>query len=272
MRLLTLRSILVATDLGDGSQSAIRTAASLARLTEAAIHLVQVTDTSGPDGTTRLREHFESGLADAPEPETVAVIPGDPAEVIVEHAAGSEADAIILGPHRTAGGGGVLGSTAARVVRTARCPCLVAATELHLPLERVLAPIDLSATDVGALSVALSWASALRPPQGQSQLTALHVARHPTHQDERVVHDQVQRARELAGGIARVEIRETIASGDPGDVILRAANADGSHLLVIGTRRTVGSSELGSVSSAVARSTPCPLLLVPPTTLAAHAT
>lgn len=269
MRLLTLKSILVATDLGEASRPALRTAARLASLAGARLHLLHVANSPSADGDTRLREHLRLVAPDAPEPETARAIPGSPAAAIVEHAVRVEADAVILGPHRRGGTGGEMGSTAASVVRTAPCPCLVAATDLRLPLERVVVPIDLSGAARGALSVALSWASALRPPGGRSHLTALHVVPGPVEATaEEAVHEAVGWARSRAGGAAQVEIRETITPGsDPAEEILRGAAAGSADLLVMGTRGMVDTAGgLGSVSAAVARATSCSLLLVPPAT------
>jgi nucleotide-binding universal stress UspA family protein len=80
------------------------------------------------------------------------------------------------------------------------------------------------------------------------------------------VSEEVRRARARAGGAAHVEIREVVAPGsDPVEEILRAAVSEPADLLVMGTSGMAGTaSGFGSVSAAVARTTPCPLLLVPP--------
>ena len=76
----------------------------------------------------------------------------------------------------------------------------------------------------------------------------------------------MQRARARAGGAAFVEIHERLGSGaGPAEEILRRAALDAADLLAVGTLGAgEPSSGLGSVSAAVARATPCPLLLVPP--------
>jgi nucleotide-binding universal stress UspA family protein len=268
MWLLTLKSIVVATDLDEASKPALRTAARLAPLAGASLHLLQVAAEPSPDGRARLREYFRHTVPDAPEPDGVEVIVGVPADSIVEYAGLVDADAVILGPHRRGDATGEMGGTAASVVRLAPCPCLIAATELSLPLQRVVAPIDLSEIAGGALSVAISWASALRPRGAEAHVTALHLAPDPASPTvDREVHEEVRRARARAGGAARVEIREEIAPGDAAEGILHAAAAGRADLLVMGTRGATGAaSGLGSVSAAVARATPCPLLLVPPAT------
>lgn len=269
MRLLTLRSVLVATDLDESSSSALRTAARLATLADARLHLVHVADRPVPGDEARLRALFEKIAPDAPRPESAQVVYGMPTQAILDRAAAVDADVVILGPHRReAGQTGELGSTAASIVRTAPCPCLVTATELRLPLERVVAAIDLSEASSGVLSVALTWASALRPREEKAWIAALHVAPNPGEDAVRRVREEVQQARARARGAAFVEIDERQGAGsDPAGEIVRRAASDSADLLVVGTRGAdLPASGLGSVSAAVARATPCPLLLVPPAT------
>jgi nucleotide-binding universal stress UspA family protein len=118
------------------------------------------------------------------------------------------------------------------------------------------------------LSVALSWASALRPRSGRAWLAALHVASDPGEDTARRVGEEVQRARARAGGASFVEIDQRSGRGSaPAEEILRLAASDSADLLVLGTRGAEPpASGLGSVSAAVARAAPCPLLLVPPAT------
>lgn len=267
MRLLILRSILVATDLSETSRPALRTAVRLAPLAGASLHVLHVAESPQADNETRLVEHFRKAAPDAADPTSVRVTFGPPASAIVEHAIECGADAIILGAHRRQTPGGPPGSTARRVVRTASCSCLVAARELRLPLEHVLAPIDVSDIAGGALSLALSWASALRVPGQKADLVVLHVtAGSDSAAARESVHEQVSRGRQRAPDAAQVEIRERIVQDqDPARGILREAATSAADLLVMGTRTTDDESqELGSVSAAVVRETPCPLLLVPP--------
>jgi nucleotide-binding universal stress UspA family protein len=269
---LRLRSILVATDLGPTSEPALRTAARLGPLAGAELHLLHATDTAIANGAGRVEEQLRLAADDAPEAASVRVGSGDPAATILERAEQVAADVIILGPHRRPDAGGEMGSTAAAVVRGARCPCLVAATDLSLPLEGVTVPIDLSEATEGTLMVALSWASALRPRTGTAAVVALHVAPGSDPAVTQAVRDVVARARERVGGSAHVEIRERVAPGsDPAAEILRHLRGEGGDLVVMGTRRADAAvSGLGSVSAAVARATTRPLLLVPPVTWAAR--
>ena len=102
--------------------------------------------------------------------------------------------------------------------------------------------------------------------QGKARLTALHVTADPGEDTVRRVREEVQRARARAHGASFVEIDERSGAGsEPAEEILRHAASDAADLLVVGTRGAdLPAAGLGSVSAAVARETPCPLLLVPP--------
>lgn len=267
MWLLRLRSVLVATALDPTSRPALLAGARLAPLAGAELHLLHAADSAIAGGAGRLEEELRLASAEA-RASSVCVSSGDPATAILERADRVAADVIVVGPHRRSEAGGEMGGTAAAVVRGARCPCLVAATELRLPLERVTVPIDLSEVAAGTLSVALSWATALRPRTGTATVVALHIA--PGHDPAmtKAVREEAARARARAGGSTHVEIREVIAPGhDPATEILRHLRREPGDLVVMGTRGADAADfGLGSVSAAVARATLCPLLLVPPAT------
>lgn len=274
MRLLTLRSLLVATDLEGGSVPALRSAARLSALSGAELHLLHVSETPLRDGVDRLREEYARAAPNGPGLVTVEILSGSAPAAIVDQAARLGAEAIVLGPHRRgAGRSEGMGSTASAVVRSARCPCLVAAAELNLPLEQVLAAVDLSRVAKGTLNVALSWASALRPRGRPAILTALHVDLESGNANDGGISAKVERTRRESGEAAHVEVRTKITPGtDAAQSILEAASAGSVDLLVMGTRRASHDpDELGSVSAAVARATVCPLLLVPPSMAATAA-
>lgn len=270
MQLLALNAVLVTTDLNESSLPALRTAARLAPIAGASLHLLHVTGNHSADEEARLAEHFRMAAPDSAGPDDVCVVMGLPAPAIVSHARAVGADVVILGPHRhVAEPARPLGSTAASVVRASHCPCLVAAAELRLPLERVLVAVDDSESAHRALSVGLCWASALRPRGTNVTLSVLHVA-HPGTASSALdgVRHMVGQARDLARDYGRVDVSERIVTaGDPASAILEEAASAGPDLLVMGTRQTLHAvPELGSVSAAVTQATPCPLLLVPPGT------
>ena len=79
MRLLTLRSVLVATDLHEGSRPALRTAAELARLAGARLHLLHVSAGPMPDGAALVEAQYALVAPGGPAPGSVRALPGTPA-------------------------------------------------------------------------------------------------------------------------------------------------------------------------------------------------
>jgi nucleotide-binding universal stress UspA family protein len=193
------------------------------------------------------------------------------------------ADVIVVGPHRERLHGTPvhsLGGTARAIAERAYAPCLIAANALHLPLERVVVPIDLSDTARGALLVGLSWASALRAGtigDGATTLTVLHVD---------TVDEDIDRAstssfdreiailREDAADWAGVLVRGTRQkSDDAAQAVADYASDGGADLVVLGTRGhgLDDLARLGSVSAAITTRVRIPMLLVPPAVWRAHA-
>jgi nucleotide-binding universal stress UspA family protein len=268
----------------------------LAAAASAPLHLVHVASSSvAPESTTRSerleREHAIGEIVQRAGLELRDVslhLPvGDPAHIIRSLADWIRADVIVLGRHRDrADGRREMGSTALRVVTHSWAPCLILSRPIRLPLERVLAPVDMSDASRGALVVALSWASALRgagatagaAPADEVNLTALYVDNSGLTFDGEVPPNQsldtaVRRLRDDAGAWATVTIRGATTSGaDVASTIADYAMEHHSDLVVLGTRG-VGLDDvgrLGSVSLDVARRVDLPLLLVPPAMWSTH--
>lgn len=267
MRLLTLRRILVASDLEESSLPALHTAAELASLAGAELHLLHVAEKEPAAAEVLLREQARQACG-ASQLSSVRVATGSAATGVVEHAHGIGADVIVVGPHRRRGEErGGLGSTATRIVQNASSPCLIATEVLRLPLERVMVPTDLSEAARGALAVAVSWGLALRPPRSEAELIALHVLpRDPDPEVAAEVRREVEQVRARAGRAAAVRVREMVVTAeDPAREIVQRAAESLADLVVMGTSGAAGAaSRFGSVSAGVARATPRPLLLVPP--------
>lgn len=261
MHLLTLRKILVATDLTDTSLSATQTARELAAASGAELHVVHAGSAS---------EQHVLGHAGLREGEArVHVVPGNPEAAIQTLALQLDADVIILGSRsKGASHEQVLGSTAMSVVTNAPTPCLVLGHPLKLPIERVLAPVDLSDTARGALIVALQWASALRPTHARTShpcvLTAMYVYMNDDDATAmRALDAEFGRIREDAGDWAGVMVERVVESSSH---VAEAIAARGSDLTVLGTRGAGSDSgrRLGSVAAGVLGRTNAPVLLVPP--------
>jgi nucleotide-binding universal stress UspA family protein len=78
---------------------------------------------------------------------------------------------------------------------------------------------------------------------------------------EQLAQELVERGRE-----AGVEVSFLIWTGDPGDMIVEAAEAEHADMILVGShgRGAVGRLFLGSVSEHVVRNAPCPVLVVRP--------
>jgi len=289
MELLHLRVVLAAIDADDSASNVLRSAHELASAAGASLHVVNVAPMGSKhqsassaedvrsEAMTRLLDRVGLTASDVPR----HLLSGDPAHLIRSLADKLGADVIVLGRHRgrradTRG----LGSTALAVVTNSWAPCLVLSSDMRLPLERVLVPVDLSDTSRGALGVALAWASALRgatrngesAPDAAVNLTALFVDKSTSvagdvGKQTRALENELHRLRQDAGTWASVDIAGVRRSGsDVAATIADYAAENASDLVVLGTRGLglddVG--RLGSVSLDVVRRAPVPVLLVPP--------
>ena len=166
-RMISIERILVATDFGLASASALRYGRELARSFGADLHVLHVTEnliTSAMDAYSYVpaelqleleaqnQKDLEALLDDDDRRElhavAVSVTSNAPAVAILEYARGHRIGLIVMGTH---GRGGVvrlfIGSVAERVVRTAPCPVLtVRNPELEFILPEALVVADRSAT------------------------------------------------------------------------------------------------------------------------------
>ncbi len=281
MRPLTLHCVLAAVDLTDGSEAALQTASSLARLTDARLIVLHAALTRTSETEDDIANWVRMTIPGNHQPDDVRIVVAEAADVIAEHAERVSADVIVLGPHRQRQRTGRLGSTADRVVRRAQTPCLVVPRPLALPLDRVLVPVDLTDAANGALLVGLSWASALRRPSRNAQaqpteLEVIHVSSDAQQRSdaERALHRHVERVHARVAAATGVAIRECVEQAeDPAAAILQHVNKGQVDLAVLGThgRTTHQRDLLGSVSSAVVRQCNGPVLLVPPEVWRDHA-
>lgn len=297
-------SILVASDLGPGSEPVLRAAAALSRWSGAQLHLLHaaelpvVPSQEGDAGLLGTQQRIRSALDELEEqlqrtlpagirPASAEVLFGTPGRTILERAKVVEADLIVLGPHRRRPVGDLfLGSTADRVIRGASAPCLIVRGEFELPLRRLMVPLDLSDPSRGALDLALGWAMQLgevsespRVPEVEVQVVHVIPQIFGTESfpfDREVVAPELDR--EVQGAVVRtgagaqVEVCEKIVWGDvPAEEIVAVAEEERPDLLVIATHGYGAflRALIGSVASHVARLAPCSVLLVPPTRWAA---
>lgn len=191
----------------------------------------------------------------------VVIREAPPAEGILEVAAETGADLIVMGTHgRTGLGRLLLGSIAEQVLHASTLPTLLVrpkpGVEAPTPkVEHILCPVDNSPASRRALELA-TWLAHC----AGATVTALHV-------------EQAG----VAGGIedlcswipaeerARCEVRELLRVGDPREEVVRASRELNADLLVIGMRRKrlADRTVIGSTTPAVVRAVDCPVLVVP---------
>lgn len=290
MNLLRLEVVLAAIDYDDAAPAVLEAARKLAEAAGAKLHVAHV---DPPRGGTRAPagenggepSHSMLALLDHAKLErdstAMHVIAGAPAQVIPDLADRLEADVIVLGPHRELRATeGRMGSTALAIATASRVPCLIVTHDMHLPLARVLAPVDMSETARGALKVALSWSSALRHAHATDRksgsektcLIAIHVddTTRGARRDAPAkppLDAEVDHVRREAGTWSGVSMQsETIPSDDVVETIADRAREEHVDLVVLGTRGAGRDrpGRLGSVSDAVMRRVDTPVLLVPP--------
>lgn len=287
MRLLRLRTVLVATDLEVLSDAALDSAARLAETTGATLHVIHVI-AEAADGLVRTGKSPErerdvrsaldrAGVTGDPR---IHVVAGDPRTTVGPLADALGADVIVMGRHleETPGIRHAVGSTATAVIRNTLVPCLVVARPLALPFERVLIAIDASEASRGALVVAISWASALRQrAKGASPtLTALHVddGTAAASSDQATVDRELEALRRISGDWAGVTLTGvTVSDADAVTAIARYATQLEPDLVVLGTRALGRPTHqaFGSVASTLTGQLTAPVLLVPPAVWKAYA-
>lgn len=274
-------AILAATDLSHAGRAAIAAAAGLAGVTGARLHVVHALEDDGTGvGTPELegarqqvRVELEATAPRAAANAGVHVAVGAPHEAILQWAGEVGADLLVIGPHRgDRAAGEPLGAVADQLVRTSDVPCLIVRGPLSLPLRRIVVPSDLSEAAQGALDVAFIWGLALRMPRASGESTRLEVLHaadvgETDASAEDTLNEQLAASTERTGGVGMLEVSSTVVhDAEPASAILGFAAQQGADLLVLGTHGASARSrsEVGSVSSAIARGAELPVLLVPP--------
>jgi nucleotide-binding universal stress UspA family protein len=176
MDTIEIRSVLVATDLGENADRLLRTASSIAALTGAELHVTHVhllPDSPHPSGTPEaeavarevrdaeamLDEAVRRGVPPGYEPTSrVVLAAASPSEAIRRHAEELACDLIVIGPHRgQLAERPFLGTTADRLVSTAGVPCLVVRSGPDFPIRRLGVLVDFSPAAQAALDTATAW-------------------------------------------------------------------------------------------------------------------
>src|SRR5687768_1631340 len=279
-----MRVILAAVDLGAGAPHVLAGAATLARWSNAALHVLHVSETVSPNAVAsqaaqaalnkeraqlaQLVERCCDRHVDAQE-----VLPGKPAETISACARARRADVIVLGPN-TAAELAVLvfGTTAERVVSAAKVPCLIVRASLPQTLTTIAVAIDFSPASVAAAEISARWLRTFGESAAQTKLHLLHVGwpmdrlADPELEDRTLQPKLRELAQRLSAAGALAIETHVIWWNPPGAAIARWAEEQSCELLVLGMtgRNAARALLLGSVAASVARQAPCALALVPP--------
>ncbi len=288
------RTIAVATDFSDNAEVATTWATEIARRHAAKLVLLHamlpetppvpefivlpptyyetVREAAQQRLDERVAELRRSGLvADA------EVVIGPAATAVLEAADRLEADLLVAGTRgRTGWKRMLLGSTAAHLVRDARCPVLT----VHpmdagppRPVRKVLVATDFSEAARRAGLAAL----ALGSPEVPLVLRVFHVYRLPNealHLPAKILADVIHESREAAlkrvaeeaKSLARpgVTVTSMAREGFPPELILEEARQIDADLIALGTQGRSGLDRLflGSTAERVLPAAPCPVLTV----------
>ena len=285
--------VLAASDLSEGSNAALVWAAAWATATGAGLHLVhcvprpvfpywsgafedEVVDEWVRHAATRLGEQYQGCCPGSPEAESVHVAFGEPAAEVSAHAAKLGASALVLGPHRPrVVFDDILGTTADRILRTAPIPCVAANRPFPELLRQVLFPVDFSrpshhAVDVGMALLAplLKAATADAPLVIEFLFVSAYASPSKKNfQVEPALQQVIERATAHVPAGAAVRLLPRILSAPlPVEGIHKAADRMEADLIIMGTHgySSLGRALIGSVASAVTRTVPFAVVLVPP--------
>ncbi|HEY1297575.1 MAG TPA: universal stress protein [Chloroflexota bacterium] len=275
--------ILVPLDGSAESTVAVPQACALASLSDARVTLFRVYSGGTPTPETMEYLHKAAGeCGDAEREIDLAVLTGNPADVILEQVAERRADLIVM---RTRGRGGlaraVLGSVAESVVERSPCPVLLLPPQAPAAtaLRTILVPVDGSPGGALALDAArqLALKTGARISLRQIVIPATTYFVHasalqaPLYIDPRWDEDAVSGAQAYIESLKRHMSDEglqcdgeVLVEDGVAEAIVRSANEQGADLIVMSSEAHTGAARaiLGSVTDAVVRRATRPVLVL----------
>lgn len=283
-----MKTIMVATDLSERSDRAIRRAILLARQFGSAITLVHVVDDDRPAALVK-GEHAKAGELVEQQSRSIAeidgvtcssrIILGDAFAGIRQAARELDPDLIVVGPHRRIPvKDAFIGTTAERTIRESSKPVLIANGIPASHYKTILIAADLSACSKTALAAIQelgldrAGSTALVYAAETSAIGLRSSAWHSRKDVEATVMLELDAARKeldafLAGAPWAPDKVHVERCGDhhPAEVILAKAAAIGADLVVLGTHGRSGASRwlLGSVAEDTLRKARQDVLVVP---------
>jgi universal stress protein E len=283
-----LRKILVATDLSERSENAIRRAAQLGRELGAELIILHVVEEDRPASLLEAEKQQAAALLDERMrtseelgglPVHVSVETGDVFKTILSAAKRHAVDLIVMGTHRRRLLHDIMiGTTIERVMRVGGFPVLMA---VHAPTQAyryILAAVDLSESSARALQV--SQALGLLRERDVKVLYAYRAMAKDKMIYAGVSQEQIQehvaqsareamaQLKEFTGrlGLEGARAGTFVDEGEPVRVLRQTLERERPDLLIIGTRGHTGLKKilLGSVADSLLREAECDILAVPP--------
>lgn len=272
-----MTQLLVATDLSERARKALLRGLDLARRLEATLTVLHVVDADQPlrlrDAALRSAEAWlgtelqRHGASDVTS--SIEVVPGSPDATIVEVAASTGADLVVMGAHRRHRLRDVfVGTTSERVIRATDLPVLMVNREPGRCYDKALVPVDFSTISDRALRVAagLSYLGATEiillhacQPIGRTTLAASGV-------EPKIIETHAATTMAEAAASLRLladrhagdaTLRSLVEEGPPVEVIERVAAREGATLVVLGSRSHSGILRflMGSTAESYLRTT-----------------
>lgn len=272
-----MKTFVVATDLTERGDRAVRRAFALARLNGARLIVVTVVDGDLPAelskvyaaGAERMLTEIVAADPDAGAvPHHTRLLRGDSGEAVATLAATERAQLLILGIHRQRPfADGLRDTTAQRILRQSPCPVLVVRNPVTGPYHGIVAAVDFSP----AAASALCAAAAIAPGVAIAAVHGLHVpfrglmpkdTAAPFLNEAKAAERSWREKNDLPAALGPVEIDE----GGGYEVLSAALNRTGADLIALGTHARSGlvTRILGSFAATMLRDPPTDLILAHP--------
>ncbi|MEM9027119.1 MAG: universal stress protein [Pseudomonadota bacterium] len=276
-----MKRILMATDLSERSDRALRRAVALASAFRTELEVVHVVEEAWLEAITSqiektahdaIAQQLQSIDAAKSVQPNIKVLRGWDHQDIIERSRELDVDLIVLGVHRHKAPELFQGTTAERVIRHGDRPVLVVKDAVSGPYRKAIVAVDLSAHSVAAASCAARLVH-------DGHVCFVHAMHRPfvgfLGRDSQEPHLRDERTRiatamdKMIGDVSAVcesDVPEFSKAVDAGDVrgILRA-NAERlkPDLLAVGThgRGGVAHAVLGSVAADILADAPCDVLV-----------
>lgn len=257
-----IRTILAATDFQDRPDGALRSGAALARQLGARLIAVHGTEHGALGAETELRARLADLAIDA----EIRIVRNENAGALLDGVRASDADIVVLGPHRHSLLADLFGSsTVEQLIKESRRLILVAGPKVTQRYARVVVAIDLSDGSLAAAEASLH----LFPDAHILLVHAFHIPFEGFLRDKRIAADLRAEAEErLSAFCARLSgtpsLEVHIEEGETQSVLMKVVERSGADLLVFGSSSEDGSATrlFGTIATAFLQSPPCDVLAV----------